>query len=801
MIRKIRQAAVIGAGVMGGGIAALLSAVGIRTLLLDITPPESGSVSKADSTERNRIAKAGLDAALNAKPALFMSPEDAGRIHIGNTEDDFQKLSACDWIVEAVIEDLSIKQQLLKRVDAVRRSDAIVSSNTSGIPLQEMAAGLSLGFQQHFLGTHFFNPVRYMKLLEIVPSPETLPEIIAFMEHFCTQRLGKGVVQAKDTPNFIANRIGVYSLLKALHEMAARGLTVPQVDALFGPVMGRPKTALLRLADLVGLDTLGHIARNTHDAVSDDPDREVFVLPDFFERMIGANRLGNKAGAGFYKTEKTMPNKTEYLAINPETLVYEAFTPPAFECLKTAADVSGLPEKMRAVLYSDDPGARFAWNVTAATLIYAARRIPEIADTVVAIDRAMRWGFNFELGPFEQWDAIGLAASAAKMAQEGFEVPQKIERMLTRGFDNFYRTDGDALFYYDFLSEDYRPVEAPPRMVSLQRLKNAGRIVRECPSASLVDLDDGVFCFEFHTKMNAINQEIVGFMAEAIDVVDAHAVGLVIGNQSGAIPGAFSAGGDLGYMASLADGGRFDEIDAFLKQAQETLLQARYAPFPVVAAPFGMTLGGGCEVCLAADRVVAHADLYMGLVEIGVGLLPAGGGCLNLWRKFLSTIPGAVEDVNLAEFFMTAFMSVAMAEVSESAAQAREKGFLGPTDRIVMNRDGLIGEAKKEVLKMAEDGYRPPLRRKIRVMGRAAQGMVDVEIFNMFNGKFVSEYDVFLARRIAYVMSGGNVKENSEIDESVILTLERQAFLDFWKEEKTRARVAHMLKTGKPLRN
>ena len=387
------------------------------------------------------------------------------------------------------------------------------------------------------------------------------------------------------------------------------------------------------------------------------------------------------------------------------------------------------------------------------------------------------------------------------MEQDGYAVPEKIQRMLAQGCEGFYRTEGGQVDFYDFRTEDYCRLQVPQHTISLKRRKTAGAAVKTCPSASLVDLGDGVLCCEFHTKMNAVNQEIVEFMAGAFEIVSENGIGLVVGNQAGGMPGAFSAGGDLNYMASLAGEGRFADIDAFLKQAQDGLQRLHYAPFPVVAAPYGMTLGGGCEVCLAADRIVAHADLYMGLVEIGVGLLPAGGGCLNLWKKFLQGIPGPVTDVDLAKFFLPVFMSIAMAQFSNSAAEARKNGFLGPRDRIVFNRDLLIGEAKKEVLRMVEDGYAPPLEKKVKVLGQAAQGMVDTEIYNMFNGKFISEYDAFLARRIAYVLSGGEVKENSEIGEEVILTLEREAFVDFWREEKTRARVAHMLATGKPLRN
>jgi len=430
-------------------------------------------------------------------------------------------------------------------------------------------------------------------------------------------------------------------------------------------------------------------------------------------------------------------------------------------------------------------------------LIYAANRMSEISDTIVEIDNAMKWGFNFEMGPFETWDAIGLEASVEKMEKDGFQVPEKIKQMITAGNTAFYKTETGKRFAYDFTTENYIEVITSKNIVSLNALKGADKVVKSCSSASLIDLDDGVYCLEFHTKMNALNKEIIDFQHEAMEHVDANGSGLVIGNQAGGMPGAFSAGGDLFFMAGLAKEGKFSDIDAFLKEAQDGIQKGRYSTFPVVAAPYGMTLGGGCEVCLGADRIVAHAELYMGLVEIGVGLLPAGGGCLNLWKKFISTIPDPVTDIDHAKFFVPVFMSIAMAQVSMSAAEARANGFLGPKDRIVFNRDYLIGE----VLKMVDEGYAPPVKRPIKVLGQAAQGMIDVEIFNMLKGKFITEYDAFLARRIAYVISGGDIRDNSTVEEDLILKLEREAFVDFWKEEKTIARVEHMLKTGKPLRN
>ncbi len=801
MTRKIRQAAVIGAGVMGGGIAALLASAGIRTLLLDIVPPDLKDEEKKDPKARSRIVQAGFDAMRSANPALLMHPADADLITIGNLEDDFNKLAACDWIVEVVVENLKVKQELLGRIEPVRKPDAIVSTNTSGIPLKAMSQGLGSDFKQHFLGTHFFNPVRYMKLLEIIPGQETLPEVLDFMADFGERILGKGIVWAKDTPNFVGNRVGVQGIVKAMQLMEKHGLTIAEVDAIFGPAMGRPKTAMFKTADLVGLDVLAHVAANTYDLVPGDEARDDFVLPEFYARMLEKKLLGKKSGSGFYKTELTPEWKKIRKVIDPATLEYAEYDKPSFPCLQEARKASDLQERIKAIVYGQDKGARFAWEAVASNLIYAANRIGEIADTIVEIDNAMKWGFNFELGPFETWDAIGLARSVERMEKEGMAVPESVKAMLASGARQFYKLEGGKRYFYDFASKSYQPVRVSETIISLAGFKADGKTVASCPSASLIDLGDGVFCCEFHTKMNALNAEIIDFMAQAIEYVDDNGVGLVIGNQAGGMPGAFSAGADLKFIRKLVDDGKFDDIDAFVRRAQAGVQAARYASFPVVAAAYGLTLGGGCEVCLGADRIVAHAELYMGLVEIGVGLLPAGGGCTNLWKKFIGSLPAAVTDVDRAKFFIPAFMNIAMAKVSMSAAEARANGFLGPQDRIVFNRDYLIGEAKKEVLAMVDQGYSPPVKRPIPVIGEAGQGMINAELYNMVQAGYVTEHDAFLARRIAFVLSGGQVRSNSMLDEETIMTLERQAFIDFLKEEKTIARIDHMLKTGKPLRN
>ena len=537
MRRKIRTAAVVGSGVMGGGIAALLAAAGVRTLLLDIVPFDLNEAEANDPAARNRIVKSGLDAVLASSPALLMQPSDVDRISIGNLTDDFDKIADMDWIIEVVVENLQIKTDLLQRIEKTRRPGTIVSSNTSGIPLEAMSTGLNLEFKQHFLGTHFFNPVRYMKLLEIIPGPETLPEVLEFMADYGERQLGKGIVWAKDTPNFIGNRIGVQGMVKAIQLMVADQLTIPEVDALFGPMLGRPKTAMFKTADLVGLDVLAHVAKNTHDLVESDEARDSFVMPAFVDDMIAKKLLGKKSQSGFYKTDLTPEWQKIRKVIDPATLEYAEYEPATFPCLENAKKVSTLPEKLQAVLYGDDKGAQFAWKAVASNLIYAANRIPEIADTIVEIDNAMKWGFNFEMGPFETWDAIGLPKSVKRMEKDGLAVPRNVKDMLAAGCTAFYKVENGKRLYYDFAGQTYREQVISANIVSLPALKTTGNVVKENDSASLIDLGDDVFCLELHTKMNALNQKIIEFLPVIRETVNAEAAGLVIGNQSGGMPG------------------------------------------------------------------------------------------------------------------------------------------------------------------------------------------------------------------------------------------------------------------------
>ncbi|MGM0418036.1 MAG: 3-hydroxyacyl-CoA dehydrogenase/enoyl-CoA hydratase family protein [Thermodesulfobacteriota bacterium] len=803
MTRKIRKAAVIGSGIMGGGIAALLASAGVPTLLLDIVPFDLKDEEKNDPAARNRIVNQGLDATLKNKPSLIMSKKDAALIETGNLTDDFDKLAECDWICEVVVENLDIKRQLFERIDGVRKEDAIISSNTSGIPLAQISEGRSQSFKDHFLGTHFFNPVRYMHLLELIPDAGTKQEVLDYVAWFGEVVLGKGIVWAKDTPNFIGNRIGIQGIGRVMQAIVEDGISVAEADALFGPQMGRPKTAIFGTADLVGLDTMVHVADNSYNLCPDDEMKETVKAPDYVKKLVEDGKLGDKTKQGFYKKGKDENGKRFKLQLNPNTGEYEDFEKPTFPCLEEAKKKETLEEKVATVIWGEDKGAKFAWKCTASALTYCANRIPEIADSLVEIDNAMKWGYGWEIGPFEAWDAIGVKASLERMEKEGLPVSDKVKKMVEAGNDTFYKMVDGKRMYFDFASGSYKEVPGNENALSLAAIKANNKVVKSCPSASLIDLGDEIYCIEFTTKMNALNREIVEFMGECQDYLDANARGVVIGNQTGGMPGTFSAGADLSYVSKLAHDKKYSEIEDFLETAQMGLLKSKYSSVPVVAAPYGMTLGGGCETALGANKMVAHTELFMGLVEIGVGLLPAGGGCTNLYRKMVEALPaGTAKSLDLTKIYVDCFMAIGMAKVSMSAAQAVGIGHLHPwKDRIIFNRDLQIGEAKKEALAMANAGWTPPMKEDIPVVGAEGQGMVNAELYNMASGLFMSEYDAFLAKRIAYVIAGGDVKYGTKMSEEAMFKLEREAFVDFCKEEKTLARIDHMLKTNKPLRN
>ncbi len=786
---------------MGGGIAALCASAGIKTLLLDIVPFDLKDEEKNDPKARNRIVEMGLQGQIKAKPAAFMDKKvDPANIETGNLEDDFNKLKDCDLIVEVIVENLKIKQDLFSRLEEIMTPDMIIASNTSGLPLANMAEGRTQQFKENFLITHFFNPVRYMKLLEVVPGVDTRKDIIELISAWGEKILGKGIVIGNDTPNFIGNRIGVHSLAVMINTIKDSGVTLEEVDAVFGPPLGRPRTGVFGLADLVGLDTMHHLLINSHELLPNDEAREVYSVPDWFQKMIDAKIFGNKTKQGFYKKDLTPDWKKIKLKYDMETGEYvSTVKSPELECLKAAKAAKTLTEKINVIMNGEEQVCKYAWQMTAESLIYSANRIPEIADSIVEIDNAMKWGYNYEVGPFEMWDMMGVKTAADRMEADGLKVPENVKKMIDAGNESFYKLEGGKKLFYDLVTGEYKPLVISDNIIFLADLKANDKVIKSNESASLIDLGEGVYNLEFHTKMNALNFEIVETLAETLDYVEENGAGLVIGNQAGGMPGAWSAGADLLQMLTAAKEGQFDDIKLGGQTLQESNQRIRYSPFPVVAAPYGMTLGGGCEICLAADRLVAHSELYMGLVEMGAGLLPGGGGNMMYWRKVLETIPPGVSVEDLAPYFLLLMTNVGQAKVSTSAAQARSMGFLGPKDRIVYNKDYLIGEAKKEVLKMVDEGYVAPAQKMLPVMGREGQGMVSANLFNMEKGGYVPPHIALITKKIGYVVSGGDILGGMKVPEEYLLQVERDAFVELWKTENSQKMAEHMLKNGKPL--
>ncbi|MFA5518891.1 MAG: 3-hydroxyacyl-CoA dehydrogenase/enoyl-CoA hydratase family protein, partial [Spirochaetota bacterium] len=715
MTRRIEKVAVIGSGIMGGGIAALCASAGIKTLLLDIAPFDLTDAEKNDKAAKNRIVAAGLQAQEKARPAAFMDKaKDLRLIKTGNLTDDFDKLKDADIIFEVVVENLKIKQDLFARIEKIMKPGAIIASNTSGLPIANMAEGRSQAFKENFLILHFFNPVRYMKILECVAGPDTSKEVQDFVSRWGEQTLGKGVVWAKDTPNFIGNRIGVELICEAFKLLEAGEATVPEADAMFGKPMGMPGTAIFGLADFVGNDTIDHIAKNSYELLVNDEYREIYKTPAFFNTMIEKKMFGNKTkeAGGFYLSGRTADGKRFKKVLDVKTGDFTDFdrkaTYPIVEETKAMATTA---EKQRHLFKNNN----FAKKLMSSMCVYSANRIPEIADTLVDIDNGMKWGYAWEAGPFEIWDNLGVKDSLPEIEKAGFTIPANVKRMVEKGGTAFYKIENGIKQYWDFASDSYKNVPYSPNMVFLSNIKaDKSKVVIGTESASLVDIGDGVFCFEFHTKMNAINGEIVSMIPKVTEFIRKNGAGMVIGNEAGGMPPAFSAGGDLKFMLDMAQKKDFAGIDNFIADVHAGMQLMKYSAFPVVAAPFGLALGGGCEVCLWADKIVAHNELYMALVEVGAGLVPAGGGCVQMWKRMSESV---VTPTDWLSVFLPAFQTVAMPMPTMSAQEARNKGYLRAQDRIVFNRDYLIGDAKKEVLRMSEDGYVPPVKMPIKVFG------------------------------------------------------------------------------------
>src|SRR6266446_3260824 len=804
----VKKAAVLGAGTMGAQIAAHLANAGIPTLLLDIvprdeTPPlEAGAVARpsgrAPESDRNRIARAGFEAAKKSKPAAFFTPNLASLITVGNFDDDLSKLKDCDLIIEAVVENLEIKQGLYEKLEQHRHPGSIVASNTSGIPLKQLAEGRSEDFRAHFLGMHFFNPPRYMHLVELIRTEWTKPEVSCSMFGFLDERLGKGVVIAKDRPNFIANRIGTFGALVTIRAMLDDGYSIEEVDKISGPAAGRPKTATFRTFDLVGLDVFAHVVRNLHENLPDDPEREMFVMPGFITKMIERGLLGNKTRAGFYKREKGTDGKREILTLDPATFDYRPAQKVKLPSLEMAKNIEDTAERIKALAWAKDRVGAFLWKTLARTLCYTAERIPEIADTVVEIDRAMQWGFNWELGPFEAWDAIRVEESVAKLKEEGTPVPANVQKMLASGAKSFYKQENGQRFYFDFPSAKYIPAGDPPGTIVLKSLKDRTGIIRKNSGASLIDLGDGVACLEFHSKMNSIGGDTLEMLKIALAEVEQNFLGLVVGNQGQN----FSVGENLMLMLMEAQDENWEELDMIGRFFQQSVMSLRYSPKPVVVAPFQLVFGGGCEMVLHGDRVRAAAETYIGLVEVGVGIIPAGGGTKEMLLRTLDSIPKNVDDADPFPFVKRAFETIALAKVATSAEEARTLGFLSADDTISMNGDRLIADAKKEVLSLAASGYvEPQPRTDILALGNAALATLKLGIHQMKRGGYISDHDALIGEKLARILTGGDLNHETRVSEQYLLDLEREAFLSLAGTRKTQERLAAMLKTGKPLRN
>jgi 3-hydroxyacyl-CoA dehydrogenase len=800
---KFHQAVVIGSGTMGAAVAAHLANAGVPVTLLDIVPnkllpeEEQKGLTLQDKVVRNRIVQQGLDRAIKSRPASFFTSETPTLVSIGNLEDDLEVIKSADWVIEAIIENLKIKQELMIRIDAIRSPNTIVSTNTSGIPVTSIAEGLSDGFRKHFLGTHFFNPPRYLKLLEVIPTKDTLPEVISAVGEFGEYRLGKGIVLCKDTPNFIANRLGFGGGAFALDYILANGYSVEEVDAITGPSMGRPKTATFRLIDLVGIDVWQHVGDNLAPAIPEDKKAQQYLKSEqvntMIHSMVEKGWLGNKVKQGFYKEVRTPEGSREFWSLNLKTLDYEAPVKVRFDSLGKVKDAEDLGEKLKILISSGDRAGQLVRALTFQGLEYASERIPEIADTPKPLDDAMRWGFGHEAGPFEIWDMLGVMETSLAMENAGFQPASWVETMVSSGNPTFYKYDGDTkVGVYNPVIGKYEAIKRPESLVLLKEQK----VISKNPGATLYDLGDGVACVEFHTKMNALDEDIGNMIFEGQNRVLNEFEGMVIGNEADN----FSAGANLMLVLMASQMGSWDQLNTIVKGLQDTNMRGRYFPKPIVVAPAGLALGGGAEVTMYASRVVAAAELYIGMVEFGAGVIPAGGGTKEMLRRIVNP-PMRTPNADALPFLQRVFEQIGMAKVATSAEEGRQMGILGPADRIVMNKDLLISEAKKEVLHMAATGYHPPMPEKIYASGRDALGALRVAIHMMKEGKYITEYEAHMARKLANVMTGGELSRPTWVDEQYILDLERETFLSLCGEEKTRQRMMSLLQTGKPLRN
>ncbi len=814
---QIKRAAVIGSGTMGGGIAALLAGLGIPTLLLDIVPSkltpaeEEAGLTLEDEEVRNRIVQSGWKAVTRSRPPSVMSEASKHFITLGNLEDDFDKLAQVDWIVEVIIENLEIKQGLFERIEKVRREDCIVSTNTSGLLIKDIAKGRSESFQKHFLGTHFFNPPRWLKLLEIIPHEKTLPELMDFMIRFGEETLGKGVVICKDTPNFLANRYfgltNSYSVAYALDH----GYTIEEVDGITGALIGRPKTGTFRLLDLVGIDVSAHVSSNLYELIPDDESRETLKhegAAKMFTTMLERKWLGNKTKVGFSKRVTTEEGEREFWPLNLQTLEHEPLTKPRFEIFSNGRDIEDLGERYKWIVSQVDDEeaseetkrlARYIWATLAHAFGYASRRIPEIADDFVSLDKAVKWGFVHEMGPFEIWDALGVEETVQRLESEGITVASWVKEMLDAGCPTFYQYEnGDVVGYYDLEKKGYLPLEPDPRILPIATIKTKkDAILKRNASASLIDMGDRVGLIEFHSKANALDQDIWEVITHALDVTeDGKFDALVIGNEGTH----YSAGANIFVMWMAAQQGLFDQIDQGVREMQDTVMRMRYFPKPIVAAPFGMTLAGGAEITMGCSKRVAAAETFIGLVEVGIGVIPGGTGNKEMLRRVVNPVM-RINNADPISVVMNVFETIAMAKVAAGAFEAFEYGFFQPGDRIIMDKDHLLAEAKRSALAMVQEGYKPPMQEMIYAAGRDVLAALHTAVWGLQQAGWASEHDAVVSNKLAWVLCGGDITEPTWVSEQYILDLEREAFVDLCKEEKTQERMAYMLEHNKPLRN
>ena len=801
MTRRIKKIAIVGSGIMGSGIACHFANIGVEVLLLDIVPRELNDKEKAkgltleNSMVRNRLVNEALMTSLKSKPSPIYSQKFADRITTGNIEDDLHKIKDVDWVMEVVVERLDIKQQVFEKIEKYRTPGTLITSNTSGIPIKFMNEGRSEDFQKHFAVTHFFNPPRYLKLFEVVPGPKCTQEVTDFLMMYGDKFLGKTAVLAKDTPAFIGNRIGIFGIMSLFHVVKEMGLTIEEVDKLTGPVIGRPKSATFRTIDVVGLDTLVHTANGVKDNCPNDEMRDQFVIPDYVNTMMENNWLGSKTKQGFYKMTKNASGKREILSLDLNTLEYRAKKSAKFETLELTKTIDNVADRFKVLVAGKDKAGEFYRKSFAAMFAYVQNRIPEISDELYRIDDGLRAGFGWEHGPFQIWDAIGVAKGVEIMKAEGKEPAAWVTEMLAKGETSFYSVKEGATFYYDIPAKSHLKKPGQDSFIILDNIRKTNEVWKNS-GAVIQDIGDGILNLEFQSKMNTIGADVLTAINKAIDLSETNYQGLVIGNQAAN----FSVGANIGMIFMMAVEQEYDELNYAIKYFQDTMMRMRYSSIPTIAAPHGMALGGGCEISLHADKVVAAAETYMGLVEFGVGVIPGGGGSKEMALRASDLFQKGDVQLNvLQEHFLT----IGMAKVATSAYEAFDIGLLQKgKDVVVVNKERQIAQAKQHAMLMAEAGYTQPAARKdILVLGKQALGMFLVGTDSMEASRYISEHDKKIANKLAYVMAGGDLSEPTKVSEQYLLDIEREAFLSLTTERKTLERIQHMLKTGKPLRN